>query len=133
MDIDVHEFAVLDDGRRLTLHHGRGFSTSATHLSAVQARSSVLTAGLAADAGTAAAVVFVYGITQAGNPRADFAGLVTPLVAALALVTAFLLIERQLRMPLLPLRMLRLRTPVVADVRSPGPGVVARLRQTKAA
>lgn len=50
MDIDVHEFAVLDDGRRLTLHHGRGFSTSATHLSAGQARSSVLTAVLPDDA-----------------------------------------------------------------------------------
>jgi hypothetical protein len=29
MDVDVHEFAVLGDGRRLTLHRGRGFSTSA--------------------------------------------------------------------------------------------------------
>ena len=50
MDIDVHEFAVLADGRRLPLHHGRGFSTSATHLSAGQARSSVLTTVLPDDA-----------------------------------------------------------------------------------
>lgn len=50
MDIDVHEFAVLGDGRRLTLHHGRGFSTSATHLSAEQAESSVLTTVLPDDA-----------------------------------------------------------------------------------
>lgn len=29
MDDDVHEPAVLDDGRRLTLHEERGFSTNA--------------------------------------------------------------------------------------------------------
>jgi hypothetical protein len=28
MDIDVHEFAVLDDDRRLTLHQERGFRRS---------------------------------------------------------------------------------------------------------
>jgi hypothetical protein len=50
MDVDVHEFAVLGDGRRLTLHHGRGFSTSATRLSAGQAESSVLTTVLPDDA-----------------------------------------------------------------------------------
>ena len=50
MNIDVHEFAVLSDGRRLTLHHGRGFTTSATRLSAGQTRSSVLTAVLPDDA-----------------------------------------------------------------------------------
>jgi hypothetical protein len=43
MDIDVHEFAVLDDGRRLTLHQERGFSTSATHPTADHVASSVLT------------------------------------------------------------------------------------------
>src|SRR6266568_6723407 len=50
MDIDVHEFAVLDDGRRLTLHQDRGFSTSATHLTAEQVESSVLTTVLPDDA-----------------------------------------------------------------------------------
>jgi hypothetical protein len=42
MDIDVHEFAVLDDGRRLTLHQERGFSTSGTYLTADQVEESVL-------------------------------------------------------------------------------------------
>jgi hypothetical protein len=42
MDIDVHEFAVLDDGRRLVLHQERGFSTSATHMTADHAEQSVL-------------------------------------------------------------------------------------------
>jgi hypothetical protein len=50
MDIDVHEFAVLDDGRRLTLHQDRGFSTSATHMTADHAESSVLTTVLPDDA-----------------------------------------------------------------------------------
>jgi hypothetical protein len=50
MDIDVHEFAVLNDGRRLTLHHDRGFSTSAAHLTADHAERSVLTAVLPDDA-----------------------------------------------------------------------------------
>jgi hypothetical protein len=50
MDIDVHEFAVLDDGRRLTLHRDRGFSTSATHLTAEHLESSVLTTVLPDDA-----------------------------------------------------------------------------------
>jgi hypothetical protein len=50
MDIDVHEFAVLDDGRRLTLHHDRGFSTSAAHMTADQAERSVVTTVLPDDA-----------------------------------------------------------------------------------
>jgi hypothetical protein len=50
MDIDVHEFAMLDDGRRLTLHQDRGFSTSATRLTADQAERSVLTTVLPDDA-----------------------------------------------------------------------------------
>jgi hypothetical protein len=50
MDIDVHEFAALDDGRRLTLHQERGFSTSATHMTADFAQSSVLTTVLPDDA-----------------------------------------------------------------------------------
>jgi hypothetical protein len=50
MDIDVHEFAVLDDGRRLTLHHERGFSTSATHMIADHAEQSVLMTVLPDDA-----------------------------------------------------------------------------------
>ena len=49
-DIDVHEFAILDDGRRLTLHHNRGFSTSATHMTTEHAESSVLTTVLPDDA-----------------------------------------------------------------------------------
>jgi hypothetical protein len=50
MDVDVHEFAVLDDGRRLTLHQERGFSTSATHMTADHAERSVLTTVLPDDA-----------------------------------------------------------------------------------
>jgi hypothetical protein len=50
MDIDLHEFAVLDDGRRLLLHRERGFSTSATHMTADHARQSVLTTVLPDDA-----------------------------------------------------------------------------------
>jgi hypothetical protein len=50
MDIDVHEFAVLDDGRHLTLHQDRGFSTSATHLTADHAERSVLMTVLPDDA-----------------------------------------------------------------------------------
>jgi hypothetical protein len=50
MDIDVHEFAVLGDGRRVTLHRERGFSTSATHMTAGHAESSVLTTVLPDDA-----------------------------------------------------------------------------------
>ena len=50
MDIDVHEFAVLDDGRRLVLHQERGFSTSARHMTADHAESSVLTTVLPDDA-----------------------------------------------------------------------------------
>jgi hypothetical protein len=50
MDIDVREFAVLDDGRRLTLHQDRGFSTSGLHLAAEQLQSDVLTTVLPDDA-----------------------------------------------------------------------------------
>jgi hypothetical protein len=50
MDIDVHEFAVLDDGRRLALHQGRGFSTSATHTTASHVERDVLTTVLPDDA-----------------------------------------------------------------------------------
>ena len=50
MDIDVHEFAVLDDGRRLLLHQERGFSTSATRMTAGHAELSVLTTVLPDDA-----------------------------------------------------------------------------------
>jgi hypothetical protein len=39
----VHEFAFLDDGRRLVLHRERGFTTSATHMTADHAERSVLT------------------------------------------------------------------------------------------
>jgi len=50
MDIDVHEFVVLDDGRRLTLHQERGFSTSATHTTADEVERDVLTTVLPDDA-----------------------------------------------------------------------------------
>ena len=50
MHIDGHEFAVLDDGRRLTLHQDRGFSTSATHMTADHAERSVLMTVLPDDA-----------------------------------------------------------------------------------
>jgi hypothetical protein len=50
MDINVEEFAILDDGRRLLLHQERGFSTSATHMSAEHAERDVLTTVLPDDA-----------------------------------------------------------------------------------
>jgi hypothetical protein len=50
MRIDVHEFAVLDDGRRLVLHRERGFSTSATRMTADHAERSVLATVLPDDA-----------------------------------------------------------------------------------
>lgn len=43
MDFDVHEFAVLEDGRRVTLHQERGFSTSATRTTASEVKRDVLT------------------------------------------------------------------------------------------
>jgi hypothetical protein len=48
--VDVHEFAVLEDGRRLVLHRERGFTTSATRMTADHAESSVLTTVLPDDA-----------------------------------------------------------------------------------
>ena len=50
MHIEVHEFAVLNDGRRLMLHQERGFSTSATRMTADHAERSVLTTVLPDDA-----------------------------------------------------------------------------------
>lgn len=50
MDIDVREFAFLDDGRRVTLHQERGFSTSATHTTADEVERNVLTTVLPDDA-----------------------------------------------------------------------------------
>ena len=50
MDFHVHEFAVLDDGRRLTLHQDRGFTTSATHTTAEDVEQDVLTTVLPDDA-----------------------------------------------------------------------------------
>jgi hypothetical protein len=50
MDIDVHEFAVLDDGRRLTLHQDRGYSTSAARTTAEDVKRDVLTTVLPDDA-----------------------------------------------------------------------------------
>ncbi len=50
MAINVHEFAVLADGRRLVLHEERGFSTSATQLTTEHAERSVLTTVLPDDA-----------------------------------------------------------------------------------
>jgi len=50
MDVSVAEFADLADGRRLLLHRERGFSTSATHMSAEHAQQDVLTTVLPDDA-----------------------------------------------------------------------------------
>src|ERR1700722_14351515 len=50
MRIDVHEFAVLDDGRRLALHKERGSSTSATRMTAYHTYGSVPTTVLPDDA-----------------------------------------------------------------------------------
>jgi hypothetical protein len=50
LNVSVTEFADLADGRRLLLHQERGFSTSATHMSAEHARQDVLTTVLGDDA-----------------------------------------------------------------------------------
>jgi hypothetical protein len=52
IDVDVREFAVLSDGRRLALSEDRGFSTSATRLTPEHAEQSVLTVVLPDDAET---------------------------------------------------------------------------------
>ncbi|MFC6880846.1 MFS transporter [Actinomadura yumaensis] len=54
--------------------------------------------------GTAGAVLLLYGITQAGNPTAGTSATAVPLVAALLLLTAFVLIETRSESPLLPPR-----------------------------
>jgi MFS family permease len=64
---------------------------------------------------TAGAVLLIYGVTQAGNPAAESAGIAMPLAGAVVMLSAFALIERRSRKPLLPLRLLRLRTPVATD------------------
>jgi Na+/melibiose symporter-like transporter len=64
---------------------------------------------------TAGAVLLIYGITQAGNPGAEPAGIATPLAGAVVLLTAFALIERRSRTPLLPPRLLRHRPLVATD------------------
>lgn len=50
LHVDVHEFAVLDGGRRLTLHKDRGFSSSDKHPTADHVERSVLTTVLPDDA-----------------------------------------------------------------------------------
>ena len=50
IDISVHEFAILNDGRRLVLHGERGFSTSAASMTADHAKRSVLITVLPDDA-----------------------------------------------------------------------------------
>jgi hypothetical protein len=52
LHVDVHEFAVLDGGRRLTLHQDRGFSSSDSHPAAGHVERSVLTTVLPDDAET---------------------------------------------------------------------------------
>jgi MFS family permease len=64
---------------------------------------------------TAGAVLLIYGITQAGNPGAEPAGIAIPLAGAVVLLTAFALIERRSRTPLLPPRLLRHRALVATD------------------
>lgn len=50
LHVDVHEFAVLSDGRRLTLHKDRGFSSSDRHPAAADVEGGVLTTVLPDDA-----------------------------------------------------------------------------------
>jgi MFS family permease len=64
---------------------------------------------------TAGSVLLMYGITLAGVPDADPLGVAAPIVGGLVLLAAFLAIERASRSPLLPLRVLRLRTLRAAD------------------
>jgi MFS family permease len=65
---------------------------------------------------TAGSVLLMYGITLAGVPDAHPLGVGGPIVVGLGLLGAFLAVERASRSPLLPLRLLRLRTLWAADV-----------------
>jgi MFS family permease len=65
---------------------------------------------------TLGAVLLLYGITQAGNPGTEATLIAVPLAAAVVLLAAFALIEHHSHAPLLPLRLLRQRFLVTADL-----------------
>lgn len=65
---------------------------------------------------TAAAVLLSYGVTRAGSPSADAREVVVPVGIAAALLAAFVLVERRSPAPLLPMRLLRSRALVAADL-----------------
>lgn len=64
---------------------------------------------------TAGAVLLIYGVTHAGSAGATAVGIAVPIIAAVVLLAAFVLIERHTVAPLLPLRLLRLRTVAATD------------------
>ncbi|WP_433443018.1 MFS transporter [Nonomuraea sp. CA-141351] len=64
---------------------------------------------------TAGALLLVYGVTLAGDPGAAPAGVAITVAASVVLLTAFVLVERRSRAPLLPLRLLRQRALATAD------------------
>lgn len=75
-------------------------------------RSYDLAGGLTATAG---AILLTLAVTQAGDPSGDRRIAGAALVAALALLTAFVVVERRSAAPLLPLRLLRVRTLTASD------------------
>jgi MFS family permease len=65
---------------------------------------------------TAGAVAVMYGILRAGTPGTGLPTVAAPIGAGAVLIGAFVVIERAAKSPLLPLRLLRLRTPTATDV-----------------
>ncbi|WP_024802874.1 MFS transporter [Nocardia sp. BMG51109] len=65
---------------------------------------------------TAAAVLLTYGVTRAGGPGPSVGTVGLPIALAAVLFAAFLFVERRIRAPLLPLRVLRSPTLAIADL-----------------
>ena len=64
---------------------------------------------------TAGAVLLAYGVTRAGDLNTSASGVVGPLLGAVVLFAAFVVVEQRARAPLLPMRLLRLRTLAATD------------------
>jgi MFS family permease len=64
---------------------------------------------------TAGSVLLMYGITRAGTPGTTATNVIVPVAVGVGLLVVFVGIERSTRSPLLPLRLLRLRTLATSD------------------
>jgi MFS family permease len=64
---------------------------------------------------TTGAVLLLYGIVQAGNPRASTVVTAIPLIASGLVLSAFMIIEARSNAPLLPPRLIRVRGLAAAD------------------